>query len=40
MAEDSEHHDDFHHGNVARVATIIGGTVMLLGLLGIVLNLG
>jgi len=39
MAED-QHHDEFQHRYVATVATIIGGTVMLLGMLGIVLNLG
>jgi hypothetical protein len=40
MAEDSEHHDDFQHRYVATVATILGGSVMLLGMLGILLNLG
>lgn len=38
MADD-EHHEEFQHRYVATVATIIGGSVMLLGMLGILLNL-
>jgi hypothetical protein len=40
MAEDSEHHEEFEHRNVAVVATIIGATVVTLGIIGILLNLG
>lgn len=40
MADDSEHHEEFEHRNVALVATIIGASVFVLGLIGIVLNLG
>lgn len=39
MADD-QHHDEFQHRYVATVASIIGGTVLVIGLIGIVLNLG
>ena len=31
--------DDFNHSNVGKVATIIGATVLLLGIIGLILNL-
>lgn len=40
MAEDNYHKsEDFDHKSVALVATTIGGVVLLLGLVGIMVNL-
>lgn len=40
MAEDSYHKsEDFDHTSVALVATAIGGVVLLLGIVGILVNL-
>ncbi len=35
MAEDFDHKEDFENKNVAMVAGIIGGVVLLLGLVGV-----
>ncbi len=35
MAEDFDHSEDFDHKNVALVAMIIGGVVLILGFAGV-----